>query len=86
MSVAVVEGTVMAWEEIDKDPKRELVRRNSEKMDETHYKAAVRRLRGYAVMGVRRVFGDPGGALAKSGTELGQLLTNWLTAKVTVGR
>jgi len=39
----------MAWEEIDEDPIGELVRRNNVKMDEVHYKAAARRLRGYAL-------------------------------------
>jgi hypothetical protein len=49
MSVADVEETVMAWKNIDEDTIQELIRRHHEKMDEAHYEAAVRRLRGYAV-------------------------------------
>lgn len=49
MSVADVKETVMAWEKIDEHAIQELIRLNNEKMDEAHYKAAVSRLRGYAV-------------------------------------
>lgn len=39
----------MAWEEIDDNAIQQQVRSNDAKLDEIHYKAAARRLRGYAV-------------------------------------